>query len=133
MGEQIKIMLVDDDDVINLVHEDTLEIVGFAEEVVVKCSVDDAMNYIKNPGGKQIDLIFLDINMPLKTGWDFLDEFAEMEFAEKSPTVMMLTSSIYPEDRKRAMDNPLVKEFIIKPLSIKNLQEIYHQYFDQSQ
>ncbi len=131
MGEMIKIMLVDDDDVINLVHEDTLEIVGFAEEVVVKCSVDDAMNYLKNPEGKQVDLVFLDINMPLKTGWDFLDEFKQMEFSGKRPMVMMLTSSIDPNDRKRAEDNPLVEEFIIKPFSIKNLQEIYNQYFER--
>lgn len=63
-------------------------------------------------------VILLDINMPIMTGFDFLDGFAELPIPGNDPSVVvMLTSSEYSPDRERAANYPLVQEYIVKPLS----------------
>lgn len=84
-----------------------------------------AVNYLlENDGNGHLpELILLDINMPVMDGWDFLDRFSEMEVSKNIP-VVMLTSSINPNDIEKANAHELVKGFMSKPLNKEKLDEI---------
>jgi len=69
------------------------------------------------------DAIFLDVNMPKIDGWGFLNKYGEIPI-EKSPIIIMLTTSMNPEDQLKADANPLVKGFKNKPLTEEHLKEL---------
>lgn len=69
------------------------------------------------------ELILLDINMPVMDGWDFLEKFSDLP-ASKNIPVVMLTSSINPDDIEKAKSHELVKGFLSKPLNKEKLDEI---------
>ncbi len=69
------------------------------------------------------DLILLDINMPVVDGWQFLEALAALPKPREVP-VVMLTSSIDPEDMARARRFPAVKGFFSKPLSASILEQV---------
>jgi CheY-like chemotaxis protein len=77
-------------------------------------SVDAALEHLRVNDRDGDYIILLDLNMPLKSGWDFLEEYGKQETV--SP-VIVLTSSIEGSDRKRAQKYPAVKNFISKPLT----------------
>jgi CheY-like chemotaxis protein len=70
-------------------------------------------------------ILFLDINMPSMTGWEFLDEFKKMPDNVKNKIVIyVLSSSVDAKDLEKAASNQIVKEYIQKPLRkdyLKNL------------
>jgi len=69
------------------------------------------------------DLILLDLNMPLMDGWEFLDAFANLP-TTRSVGVLVLTSSINPEDRARAARYRNVAGYFAKPLDPNMVAEI---------
>lgn len=70
-------------------------------------------------------ILFLDLNMPTMTGWEFLEAFDKMEEGlKKQYTIYILSSSIDPSDIERAKDNIYVKDFIEKPLNKDALKKI---------
>ncbi|CAN5687007.1 response regulator [soil metagenome] len=77
------------------------------------------------PYGEKATL-FLDINMPTMTGWEFLEKFKEFnESLKEKFTIYILSSSVDPRDIERAKENPHVVGFIEKPLQKKMLLEIF--------
>ncbi|MEM7653630.1 MAG: response regulator [Pseudomonadota bacterium] len=71
------------------------------------------------------DVIFLDIMMPIKNGFDFLAEATEEHGdAFTSRVVIMLTSSLNPADRARAEGFGAVKGFLSKPLTTEDSHQI---------
>jgi CheY-like chemotaxis protein len=80
---------------------------------------DDAIQLLESKDTSFPDAIFLDINMPMMNGWDFLDKVEKLQL---SVPVYMLTSSIDPKDQAKAHQYPLVKDFISKPLKEDRLK-----------
>jgi CheY-like chemotaxis protein len=76
------------------------------------------------------DVIFLDLNMSQMDGWDFLEEY-EKVYAKDHPEsrILVLTSSLNPEDRKKVMNYPFVLDFISKPISVNLLAQIKQNQF----
>ncbi|HTD99225.1 MAG TPA: response regulator [Mucilaginibacter sp.] len=76
------------------------------------------------------DTIFLDLNMPMFSGWDFLDRYQQL-FSEidKNIKIYILTSSIRPADMERTSRYPFVRSFISKPLKQNTLREINEEEF----
>ncbi len=70
--------------------------------------------------------IFLDLNMPVKDGFGFLEDFEKLdeEVRKNYAKVIVLSSSISPEDINKASTNPFVYKYINKPLSDKYLEAI---------
>ena len=70
-------------------------------------------------------ILFLDINMPELSGWEFLDEFAKMDkHIHQQFTIFILSSSIDYQDVEKAKANVFVKDFLSKPLSPSVVKEI---------
>ncbi len=76
--------------------------------------------------GNEKTVLLLDINMPTMTGWEFLEEFEKFsENIKQQFQIYMLSSSVDPSDIERATSNPLVTDFIEKPLNKEALERMF--------
>ena len=66
------------------------------------------------------DVIFLDINMPVMDGWQFLDQVEKLPFKQKL-SIYIISSSIDYVEIERAKKYKTVKDFISKPISKDSL------------
>lgn len=96
---------------------------AFLESMEFKNGKDAAEFLAKNSQKDLPELILLDINMPILDGWGFLENFSNMPISKNIP-VVMLTSSVNPEDIEKANSHELVKGFLSKPLNKDKLDEI---------
>jgi CheY-like chemotaxis protein len=80
----------------------------------------DAINFFKAPHQEEEipEVIFLDINMPVMNGWEFMDEFVKIRAGlQKKIDIYILSSSTDSLDIQKAKSNPEIKDYIVKPLS----------------
>lgn len=122
-------MLIDDDPTSNLIGEFVIK--KFYPHAEVNSYIDpekallDIKSRCEAGGGKPDTCLFLDLNMPKMTGWEFLEVFQELEEdVKKCFCIYILTSSI--EDFSAEKESfPFVAGFISKPLKKEKLQEIF--------
>lgn len=126
----MNVLIIDDDEINNFLCKKVLELSNYSQEIHACQSVDEGIKYLKttlakNPD-KYPDTLFLDINMPVRTGWDFLDEYDILckEKSLKKMNIYMLSSSVYEEDIKKAEENPLITKYVTKPLEVSMLQSL---------
>ena len=75
---------------------------------------------------KEKIVLFLDINMPTMSGWEFLEKFETLdEQVKKQFAIYILSSSIDPRDLEKAKENSHIIDFIVKPLGKKMLLEMF--------
>ena len=116
-------LLIDDNYIDNFVTRRILESGNFAEQVIVRQSPAEAMQSLKE-GSIKPDVIFLDIRMPLMSGFEFLQEYDKLDEDAKGAKIFMLSSSLDPTDIKRSGENKYITQFINKPLTHKILEEL---------
>lgn len=120
----LKVLLVDDDEMIMFMHKMVAEMSGLSSDPVCLENGEKALSYLSNhfdTGSRY--LVLLDINMPVMDGWGFLDALQDKTFAD-AVTVVMVSSSINEEDRKKAFQYNQVVDFIEKPLEIELCEKI---------
>ena len=92
---------------------------------------EDAMENFElrfNNGEKLPSLIFVDLNMPIMSGWDFLDEFTETYPSKETwPDIFIMSSSINPEDYEKAKTYNLEKNYLTKPVNKALLEKVFSQ------
>lgn len=123
-----RVLVIDDAKIDRYMAEKIMKKYDFTDTVVMVESAMDGLELLEacleNPDSLP-ELIFLDINMPQMSGFDFLDEYARFpEHIKKKCIIIMLSSSIHPEDKYRAMESPYVYKFLSKPLNADKLQEV---------
>lgn len=121
-------LLVDDNFIDNMINQKILNNSDFAEHIVVKQSCESAIQYLQELINRQEELpeiIFLDIRMPIKTGFDFLVEFQQLQSPAKDHVkIVMLSSSLDPSDHKKVTEFNNVTDFFGKPLTSDLLKDI---------
>lgn len=121
-----EILLVDDDGILNLVHKAIIQRAGLPSSLQCFENGKDALDYIQQkPSGLfQKSLIFLDLYMPQCTGWEFLRVFKDLPPEIKCTfMIVLLSSSVRPQDKELVDSFEEVKLFIEKPLRKKDLDE----------
>ncbi|AKD04277.1 response regulator [Pontibacter korlensis] len=123
-----KVLIIDDDEVNNVFCKIVIEHLGITENVDYFMSGPEALDYLSScfSNGEAVpDLIFLDINMPLMNGFDFLNAYHEMGLQKRLPTkISMLSSSDIEADIKASLKYECVIDYVTKPLSESALHRI---------
>ena len=79
------------------------------------------------------DVIFLDLNMPYFSGWEFLEQFDQLYSSfRKAISIYIASASIDRQDQLRVSEYPFVRSFISKPASKNVLTSIYIGHLPQS-
>lgn len=119
-----RIMLIDDDPDTNLYNKIVLEQIKASNEIVIFQNGKDALKFLEQKNDN-VDLILLDINMPIMNGWQFLENYEKLEKEKQTAVVVvMLTSSANRDDRKKAETFDSVKKYINKPLDTSTIEDI---------
>lgn len=129
-----QILLIDDSPSDNFIHARRIKNADIADEVVIRTNGREGLDYLKTLRADkryhQPELIFLDINMPVMNGWEFLEEYDKLLDNQKAQIVLaMLTTSTAPKDRARAKDYSNLSTFLEKPLTERNLNDIIQKHF----
>ena len=119
------LMIIDDNSIDQKLYTRLVKRSGLVEDLHCFLMAPDALEFLSQPNRPAIDIILLDINMPRMNGFEFLDE-AVSRFGPGfvKAAVIMLTTSISDQDRKRASSYEVVRDYIQKPLEMEHLQDI---------
>lgn len=123
-----KVLILDDDMFDLYISKRIISENSFAETTVTVSSVNEAMEYLTLNKAEDTlpDFIFLDLNMPGKTGLDFLREYAAI-IKEMKPAIIALLMNVVKsddDDTKIAKEHPLVSYIFEKPLSAEKLRSV---------
>lgn len=121
------VIIIDDSKLDCFIAEKVIQNTGKSESVRTFSVATDALNYLRNlPVGTDV-LIFVDIQMPIMTGFEFVEQFQRVipEEIRRSIKINLLSSSINESDRIRATAYPCVRSFLSKPLTKNALETMF--------
>lgn len=119
-----KVMIIDDSNIDRFVAEKMIRQTYFAEHILTVPSAQLALDYLGVIKDEESlpDIIFLDINMPGMTGFEFLERYRELPELIRRQSIVMLSSTISQKDIDKATADPYVITFMEKPVSAERLQ-----------
>ena len=120
------IMLVDDDTSTSRFHEIVIKSLQIIDKITFAKNGKDALDYLLQKGSyqnKQDDfiqpkIIFIDLNMPVMDGFRFVELYTKTEeFLKHSPKIIVLSTTLIPEEKERIAKDENVYQFLNKPLT----------------
>jgi len=121
-----QILCIDDDPITLMLCKKVISKSSFSKEIITAQNGEEALHYFntlkynnnKNKVNKKPELIFLDLNMPVMGGWEFLDHFTSSDYSEfNKASVIVLSSTIDPDDLAKAKKYPIIIDFLSKPIT----------------
>lgn len=123
-------LLIDDDPTVNFIGQIMMKHHDFSSDSRTFTNAEEALQLIRTLKPEAPYCIFLDLNMPIMDGWEFLEAFSKLpEDTKAAFHIFILTSSVSPTDREKAATYKEVSEFISKPLHEAKLHELKQKYF----
>ncbi|APG59931.1 response regulator [Christiangramia salexigens] len=112
------ILLIDDQPITNFINKKLFQRQGIEEGVKDFTDPNKALEFLQD---QKKALLFLDLNMPEMTGWEFLEKMKELDLNFKT---IILTSSTSALDKQKAENYESVIDYITKPLSIEKFSKL---------
>ncbi len=128
--EKPVVCLIDDDEIYQFIFRKQIEISNLSNKVFISQNGKKGFDYListLNDPPSIPSYIFLDINMPIMDGWQFLEKFSSLEAnLTKDINIYLVTSSIDQRDKEKATNSQFVKEYLVKPISENKILEIFN-------
>ncbi len=135
MNSGIHILLVDDSEADNFLHTRVIKRAGVANQISTAGNGAEALALLDaivagDNASPFPNAIFVDINMPIMDGWEFVDAYRD-RFAGRTEAVViaMVTTSVMDRDVERAVAHEVVDRHIEKPLTEEYLRELLETHF----
>ncbi len=115
-----RVLCVEDDAITIMFTRQILIKSNFTKDVLTARNGQEAIDLLSAATYSDLDLILLDINMPVMNGWEFLDEYTR-HLKQKYPNtaVVILSSSVFSDDFEKADSYEVVAEFNNKPFTME--------------
>lgn len=118
------VCLIDDDKVYQFTSKMILEATQLTSSIVTFFNGQEAIDFFLDPSNQHIeilpDVIFLDINMPIMNGWNFLEEFDKIyNTLPKKVLIYVVSSSVDESDMERSKSFVSVTDYVIKPINME--------------
>jgi CheY-like chemotaxis protein len=124
----LTVCLIDDDDIYRFAVRRIIELVNPQQKVLVFANGKEAIDFFteENVPLEQLpDLIFLDINMPVMNGWEFLEAYNLVKPGLLKPiSIYLVSSSVDEVDKIKSQSFQTVTEFITKPINKERMMEL---------
>jgi len=129
----MNVIFIDDDEDLNFLQERMCSRCKAVNHYYVASSALQTLQYLSETSLAP-DVIFVDINMPIMNGFQFIEEF-ERNYWHKFPDTQLyvLSSSVRSDDQRKSLEYRSVKDFLIKPLTEEQLLRICHQQVNSLQ
>lgn len=131
MSKSFVICVIDDDHVYQYMITRTIKENNLSEDILIFSDGEEAIEFLKSNADKienMPDVIFLDINMPIMDGWQFLEEFVFLKpRIGKKITIYMVSSSVDKADTERATKISELTDYIVKPITPDRLKDIIQE------
>lgn len=125
-----RFLLVDDSNSTNFFNKTIIQKTDCVEEVLIATNGSNALKYLQSDTIPEI--IFLDLNMPVMNGWEFLEQHNQLSTAYKSSKIIiMIGAKLRAEEEKMLKSFPQVTEFREKMLTKEIVLEIVSKYFNK--
>lgn len=128
----MQFIIIDDEPINHLISKMLLSEMLDCREITSFTNGADALRFLQhdfNCNSGQPTVLLLDLNMPIISGWDFLELFdLYKQGLKNSVKIYILSSSIDPGDRNKAMANPNVISFLSKPLTEQLIKDNFYNY-----
>lgn len=120
--------IVDDDDIYQFTTSVLLKKTDLVNKIIVFSNGLKAINFLKDEMGNKEnipDVLFLDINMPVMDGWEFLEEYLLIKpMMPKSVVIYMVSSSVDEKDVIKSKSISALSGYLVKPISSQNIMEV---------
>ncbi len=123
--------IIDDDPIFIYGTKRIMNEVDFCDDILVYNNGQDAIDGLTTmtEEGKTLpSVIFLDLNMPIMNGWEFLEDFVKIpNHNREKVTIYILSSSVDPRDLERIRHYEIISNYILKPISAEDLKNVLEQ------
>lgn len=120
--------IIDDDDIYQFTTSLMLKKTDLVNKVILFSNGLKAINFLKDEMGNKEnipDILFLDINMPVMDGWEFLEEYLLIKpMLPKTVVIYMVSSSVDERDVLKAKSISALSGYLVKPISSQNIMEV---------
>lgn len=130
-----RVLVIDDNETDRFIARRLIEKYKFSHEVILKESATRALEYLtslEDTPDMVPQFIFLDIRMPQMDGFGFLDEYTKLPDSIKTKSIiMMLSTSLDPQDHMRAKESSYVNRFLCKPLDKEKMELLKYEFVNK--
>lgn len=121
------IMIIDDHDVSNFIAQQIIINSGITKRTIIQPAAFSALKYLEKNSHSPADipqLIFLDLDMPVVDGIEFLKEFEQIStLVAPSTKIVILSGYDKKSTVKPWIDKGIVIDYMQKPLSLESVQD----------